>query len=111
QTGFVTSAYALHALSRLYPAQPITLRREDYTAKPGETLLAAIHRVQALALTGEPRFVDLLLEAAKHSSPLVRYWAVLGLGGTHTEAGVAPLLAALSDWAKPVRDAATWALR
>lgn len=110
-TGFVTTSYALHALSRLYPAQPPVLRRTDFAPRPGETLLATVRRVQALALTGEAKFADLMLQAAQHDSPLVRYWALIGLGGTHTEAGVPVLIRALSDRVKMVRDAAVWALR
>ena len=87
------------------------LRRTDYMPKPNETLLQTLHRVQALALTGEPKFADLLLQAAHHDSPLVREWAMVGLGATHTAQGVPALITALADHAKPVREAATWALR
>ena len=111
QTGFVSTAYALHALARLYPATPAVLRRADYMPRPNETLLATLHRVQALALTGEPKFADLLLQAARHDSPLVREWAMIGLGATHTAQGVPAVIAALGEHAKPVREAAVWALR
>ncbi len=111
QTGFVSTAYALHALARLYPTKASVLRRADYAPKPNETLLATLHRVRALALTGEPKFADLLLQAARHDSPLVREWAMVGLGATHTAQGAPALVAALADHAKPVREAATWALR
>jgi hypothetical protein len=110
-TGFVSTAYALHALARLYPTTAPALRRADYTPKPNETLLQTLHRVQALALTGEPKFVDLLLQAARHDSPVVREWAMIGLGATHTAQGAPALIAALADHAKPVREAAVWALR
>jgi hypothetical protein len=111
QTGFVSTAYALHALARLYPATAPVLHRADYTPKPNETLLQTLHRVQALALTGEPKFADLMLQAARHDSPLVREWAMIGLGATHTAQGAPAVIAALADHAKPVREAATWALR
>lgn len=111
QTGFVTTAYALHALARLYPVSPVVLRRADYLTKPGETLLATLHRVQSLALTGEPKFTDLMIDAARHPSPLVRSWALIGLGSVHTAQGAGVIVAALSDRVKMVRDAATWALR
>jgi len=110
-TGFVTSAYALRALGQLYPVKPYVPQRAEFVAPPNESLLAAVKRVQALALTGKPEFADLLLPAAHHSSPLVRYWAMIGLGATHTDAGVPVLLTASGDRSKPVRDAATWALR
>jgi hypothetical protein len=110
-TGFVTTAYALHALSRLYPEKPYVPQRAEFTPKPGERLLDTIDRVRAMALTGDARFVDLMVKAASHESPQVRYWAVIGLGGTHTRAGVPALIAASNDRTKMVRDAAAWALR
>jgi hypothetical protein len=110
-TGFVTTSYVLHGLSRLYPVKPVVVKREQFLPKPNESLPATIHRVQALALAAEPKFVDLLLQAANHDSPLVRYWAMIGLGATNPEAGVPMLIKALGDHARPVRDAATWAMR
>ncbi|HTE17157.1 MAG TPA: HEAT repeat domain-containing protein, partial [Armatimonadota bacterium] len=110
-TGFVTTAYALHALGRLYPEKPRTPKRSEFVLPAGEPLPAAVRRVQALALAGEPRFADLLRLAAAHPSPLVRYWALVGLGTIHTDAGVPLLLGGLRDRAKPVRDAAVWGLR
>lgn len=110
-TGLVTSAYALRALGELYPVKPRVPRRADFIAPAGESDLAAIKRVQALALTSEPKFADLMIQAAKHRNTLVRYWAMVGLGLTHTEAGVPVVIAALKDPAKPVRDTASWALK
>ncbi len=112
QTGFVTSAYALHALARLYPEAPEPAPgRASFAAKPGESLLATIRRVQAVALRADPALAELLLPAARHEGALVRYWAMIGLGATHGEAGVAPLIAGLGDRAKLVREAAAWGLR
>ncbi len=111
QTGFVTTAYVLHALSRLYPATPEVPTRADFTPQKGESPLQTIKRVQALAQTSEPKFADLMRDAATHENTLVRYWAMIGLGGTHTNEGVPVLVNALADRTKIVRDAATWALR
>jgi hypothetical protein len=115
QTGFVTTAYALHALARLYPVPAPVLRRTNYLPLPlqnkNESLLATVKRVQALALTCEPKFTDLLLSAALHASPLVRYWAMIGLGTTHTQAGVSALARGLGDPVKMVREAAIWGMR
>lgn len=110
-TGFVTTAYAMRALAQLYPTTPVIPTRAEFVAPPNEAPLAAIRRVQALALAADPKFTDLLLQAAKHSHPLVRYWAMIGLGATHTEVGVPALLAALREKPKPIRDAAAWALK
>ncbi len=110
-TGFVPTAYSIRALARLYPVTPRTPRRADFVARPGEPLPAAVSRVQSLALAALPDGTDLLVQAAAHTSPLVRYWAMIGLGAVHQDAGVPVLVRALDDRAKPVRDAATWALR
>ena len=92
-TGFVTTAYVLNALSRLFPVQNLKPARAQFAPKPGESLLAVIKRVQALALNADPKHADLMAQAAVHSSPLVRYWAYIGLGATHTQAGVRAIMA------------------
>jgi hypothetical protein len=111
ETGFVTSAYALHALAHLYPERPVVRGRAEFEPRPGESLRATLRRVQALAVTGDPKLVELMLVATRHESALVRYWAIIGLGGTHTDRGVPALIGALSDPSKSVREAAVWALR
>jgi hypothetical protein len=111
QTGFVTTAYALHALSRLYPQPKTEYHRADFAPKPQETLLQTLHRVQGLALANRPEMNDLLLQAVRHESPLVRYWAVIGLGANRKAESVAPLIHALGDSTKMVRNAASWAVR
>jgi hypothetical protein len=110
-TGFVSTAYSIRALARLYPETPVRPIRAEFVIRPADTLLSAVRRIQNCALTGDPAFTDLLVAATRHRSPLVRYWAMVGLGGTHQPQGVPGLLQALRDPAKPVRDAATWALR
>lgn len=110
-TGLVTTAYALHALSRLYPETPHVPQRAEFVPQPGESPLAAVRRVQALALAGEPKFEDLLVQASKQPNTYVRYWAYLGLGNTHGDAAVPVLIAALKEKAKPLRDAASWSLK
>ena len=111
QTGFVSTAYALHALSRLYPETPPPLKRADFMPKVNESLLESVGRIRELALHGEGKFPDLLLKAAQHDSPLVRYWAYIGLGATSREDGVPALIVALGDSSKMVREAAVWATR
>src|SRR5207248_551916 len=60
---------------------------------------------------GPPECTDLLALAAQHGSPLVRYWAQIGLGSTHSRIGVQSMIAGLGDRTKLVRNAASWALR
>ncbi|MDQ3009804.1 MAG: HEAT repeat domain-containing protein, partial [Acidobacteriota bacterium] len=114
-TGFVTTSYALHALSRLYPATPVKPMRAEFEAKPGESLPATIARVRALSHINNPAdatvFIDLMIQAASHHSPQVRFWAATALGGAHHERGVPALTRLMGDPVKMVRDAAAWAMK
>jgi hypothetical protein len=111
QTGFVTTAYSLHALSRLYPQPMKQPSRQEYEPKATESLLDTLKRVRALSQTEDGRLVGLMVEASTHPSPLVRYWGVIGLGGIHSKAGVPALIRNLGDPVKMVRDAAAWAMK
>jgi hypothetical protein len=110
-TGFVSTAYAINALSRLYPTEPPAYSMDDFTSTSNETLLETLRRVRDLSVIEDPEFVPLMLEAAKHSSPLVRYWAMIALGSVHQDACVEPLIRGLGDRTKMVREAAHWGLR
>jgi HEAT repeat protein len=114
-TGFVTTAYAEHALSRLYPAQDAKPSRATFEPKAGESLADTVGRFRAMAQLGfgadESRFLDLVLPGASHRSPQVRYWAQIALGALHNERGLPSQLAGLDDPVKMVREAARWGLR
>ena len=109
-TGFVTTAYALHALSRLYPVAPVKFERSAFQPREGESLAATIDRVRRLSHTEDPALVDLMIQATTHSSPLVRFWGAMALGGLHSEAGIPSLVRLMGDRVKMVRDATAWAL-
>ena len=109
-TGFVTTAYALHALARLYPAPPGPSSRAAFAPRGNEALLAAIARVRSLSHTDDPALLDLMIGATSHSSPWVRSWGLMGLGGVHSERGVPALVRSMGDPVKMVRDAAAWAM-
>ena len=111
QTGFVTTAYALHALSRLYPEAPEKPARPVFEPQPQENLRSRITRVRMLSHSGEPAFADLMIEALQDSDPWVRYWGAMGLGGIHSAKGAETLVKALGDRVKMVRDAAAWAMK
>ncbi len=81
QTGFVTTAYALHALSRLYPLPPDQTNRTGFESQPNESLRTTIAHARALSHSNDRALVDLMVRAASHSSPLVRFWGVMGLAG------------------------------
>ncbi|MBM3734152.1 MAG: hypothetical protein FJW39_00050 [Acidobacteria bacterium] len=114
-TGFVTTAYTLHALARLYPVNDPRPTRAQFEARPGEPLTGTVARLRALAQTGlspeERSNVDLAMTASRHESPLVRYWAYVALGALHDERGVDAQIAGLSDPVKMVRESARWGLR
>ncbi len=110
QTGFVTTAYALHALARLYPVKPAKPVRADFEPKRAESLPEAVARVRALSHTDDPALIDLMIQATKHPSPWVRTWGSMALGSLHDQRGVAPLIRVMGDPVKMVRDAAAWAM-
>ncbi|MGH9658473.1 MAG: hypothetical protein ACRD96_08010, partial [Bryobacteraceae bacterium] len=114
-TGFVTTAYTLHALSRLYPAGDAKPARADFEPRTGESLSDTVARFRAMAQLGlspdDRRFLDLALPGVRHSSPLVRYWAQIALGALHDERGVEAQIGGLGDPVKMVREAARWGLR
>ena len=111
QTGFVTNAYVIRALSRLFPGGAPELERAAFEPRPGESPLAELARVRALEKTGRADFADLMIAAAGSEHPRVRYHAYLGLGGALAEAGLPALIEGLGDPVKACREAAMWSLR
>lgn len=114
-TGFVTTAYVLHALGRLYPEKAVEPQRDDLAPKTNESLADTIARFRAMAQLGlgnnDARFVDLVLAGADHDSAQVRYWTQIALGALHNERGIAAQLNGLGDPVKMVREAARWGMR
>lgn len=114
-TGFVTTAYVEHALSRLYPVNDRKPSRADFEPKPGESLADTVGRFRSMSQLGlgadDGQFVDLVLPGARHVSPQVRYWAQIALGALHNERGIEAQLAGLGDPVKMVREAARWGVR
>lgn len=114
-TGFVTTAYTMHALSRIYSETPVVNTRADFEAKPGESLADTIARFRALAQLGlnkgDAAFLDIAIKGVAHPSPHVRYWAMIALGMQPSDMGVAPLIKGLGDPVKMVREAARWSMR
>ena len=110
-TGFVATSYALHALARYFPADPPVFDAARFRTRENESLTATIQRVREMAVCQDPQFASLLVQAAKHESPLVRFQALLGLGYSNTAQGLDALARALGDPARMVREAAHWGLR
>ena len=114
QTGFVSTSYALHALSRLFPEE----RGEpqpDAPQPPAEVglpeRLEQVRRLADRAETADRHQLAALVAAAGESEPLVQYLALVGLGAAGAEEGIAPLAAGLGSPVKMVREAAAWGLR
>ena len=111
QTGFVTNAYVIRALSRLFPGDAKPFERADFEPRNGEAPLDRLSRVRALQATGRADFADLMIEATGDEMPQVRYYGYLGLGGALAPAGIPAVVSGLSDPVKACREAAFWSLR
>ena len=111
QTGFVTNAYVIRALSRLFPGDAKPFERASYEPKSGETALEKLSRVRALQSTGRADFADLMIDATEDDIPQVRYYGYLGIGGSLAPSGIPALITGLADPVKACREAAYWSLR
>lgn len=110
-TGFVSTGYALSALSRLYPVEPAAPSAQHLLTEQPESLLDTVGRMRAIAMAENPELIPTMSKAIGHHSPFVRYWAAIGLGYVMHDDTVAPLVRSLGDRSKLVREAAIWALR
>ena len=104
QTGFVTTAYCLHALARLYPVSDRPVIPE------AKRLTGRIARARALSHAEDRASLGELRALARDPSPWVRMWAVMGLGGLPDRRSVPTLIEAMGDRVKMVREAAAWAV-
>jgi len=111
QTGFVTNAYVIRALSRLFPGDAQPFERSDFEPRPDESPLEKLSRVRALQTTGRPDLADLMIAATADEMPQVRYYGYLGIGGSLAAAGIPALISGLSDPVKTCREAAFWSMR
>ena len=111
QTGFVTNAYVIRALSRLFPDEAAEIKRSQFEPADGETPLAKLSRVRALQTTGRADLADLMIDATQDQMPQVRYYGFLGIGGALAAKGVPALVSGLSDPVKACREASFWSLR
>ena len=109
QTGFVTTAYVIRALSRLYPKQTEDILQLE--SRDDKSRLEILSPVRRLQMAGDEHAADLLIAAADSPYPQVRYQALLGLGGALAMEGVPTLIRHLGDPVKMCREAALWSLR
>ena len=109
-TGFVTSAYAIRALSRLHPA-PAELTEATIRLDSADTPLETLAKVRAAQATGDARYVPLFREAVGSPHAKVRLYGLLGLGAVPALGSASTLVDHLDDPVKACREAAFWSLR
>ena len=109
-TGFVTSAYAIRALSRLHPAPPVPAGPE-IRFDPNGSFLESLGELRAAQATGESHYFELFLQAARSPRPQIRLYGLLGLGGVLAHDAAPTLVEHLGDPVKSCREAAFWSLR
>ena len=111
QTGFVTSAYVIRALSRLYPANAEPRERPTGESIDDLPMLAGLSRVRRHQASSNAQWADEFIAAAKSEHAYTRYQALLGIGGALAAGGVPALIEHLDDPIKMCREAAFWSLR
>lgn len=126
KTGFVSTSYALHALSRLFPEN--NRRKVDavnFYPRQVENLADEIERFYWASNTNSPKLMHFFLSGVKDRNPHVRFWSAMGLGATAGQkipedlaarlkgrsTPVKELVRLLGDRTKAVREAALWATR
>jgi hypothetical protein len=90
-TGFVTTAYSLHALSRLYPELPTAKESPRVAPKQG-TLVAEIANARELSHIDSSSRLNEIIADTWHASPQVRFWGAMALGARPNERGVPSLV-------------------
>ena len=109
-TGFVTTAYAIRALSRLHPA-PNSEPAPDIQLDSDDSPLEVLAKVRSAQATGDKRYAALFEEAAGREDPRVRLYGLLGFGGAMIHSAVPTLIEHFDDPVKACREAAFWSLR
>jgi hypothetical protein len=84
QTGFVSTSYALHALSRLFPTEPPKVSMKNYYPKHVESLPERIDRYRHASNTNDPSLLPLFLSGVDDRNPHVRFWSAIGLGAAQS---------------------------
>ena len=110
QTGFVTSAYALRALSRLHPA-PKAGDSPELRLSEDASVIETLSILRSAQATGDVKYAPLFHEAVRSEDPRLRLYGLLGLGGSMDQTGVPTLIDHLDDPVKACREAAFWSLR
>ncbi len=108
-TGFVTSAYAIRALSMLHPND--VPEAEPPAFDGGADLPDAVAAIRRIQVKGDRKYAAQLFAAVKSRAPQVRYHGLVGLGAALIPEAAPVLAAHLNDPVKSCREAAFWSLR
>ena len=108
-TGFVTSAYAIRALSLLHPND--IPRAAPPVFYEGAGLPQAVSAIRRIQTRSSREHASRLFAAVKSRSPQIRYHGLIGLGAALVPEAAPVLAAHLDDPVKSCREAAFWALR
>lgn len=108
-TGFVTSAYAIRALSLLHPNDAPAVDPPVFDSSAD--LPRAVSAIRQIQAKGDPKYARLLFEAVKSGAAQIRYHGLIGLGAALIPEAAPVLIAHLNDPVKSCREAAFWSLR
>ena len=111
QTGFVSTSYALNALSRYFPEEPYTIDAANYSIANDATVTEIVSILRQIYVDATPETAAIAAPFTSHPLAVVRYYAALTLGAVHDAAHVNALVGLLDDRSKQVREAAHWAMR
>ena len=111
KTGFVSTSYALNALSRYFPEVEEPLNVNDYQIADDSSISEIITTLRRIYVNATPTTAEIASGFTSHPLAVVRYYATLSLGAVHDAAYVETLIHLLADRSKQVREAAHWAMR
>ena len=108
-TGFVTSAYAIRALSMLHANDVPEVEPPAFDESAG--LPRAVSAIRQIQTRSDRRHARSLFAAVQSRSPQIRYHGLVGLGAALVPEAAPVLAAHLNDPVKSCREAAFWSLR
>lgn len=111
KTGFVSTSYALNALSRYFPEEEYVIDVADYQVAKEASLEEIVATLRRIYIDANPDLAKIAAPYTEHPLAAVRYYATLTLGAVHQEEYTERLTKRLSDRSKQVREAAHWAVR
>ena len=111
QTGFVSTSYALNALSRYFPEEPYLIDPSNYSIEENASISDIVTTLRRIYVDATPETAIIAAPFTSHPVAVVRYYAALTLGAVHESTYVNRLVDLLNDESKQVREAAHWAMR